>query len=272
MKPILTLTAATLSLAVLLASPAPAAAASHSTATGRPSADGILRQMSSTLGSARSLHFEAHRQIDPALIGNRNLPTDAHIVVTILRPNKLYARSTSKGDVRDIYADGQNLTLVDVTKNFYASVPMRTSLDGLVAELDRKYGFTPPLAELALSNVYEDIRWKARSITYVGDERIPGGFLGLSGVRCHRLALSGQVLDAELWVGIDDHLPKKLVATAKTRAGKPQIKVDLSSWNLAPSVGEHEFTFVPPKDATKIPIATADGIRSPIVARKSKPA
>jgi len=256
MKPNIAFTAVGLALAALFAPPVLAAD------TAQPSADAILRQMSSTLGGARSFRFEAHRQIDSALIGDRNLPSDAHIVVTVLRPNQIAARSTSKGDVRDIYADGRNLSLVDVRKNLYATVPMRTSLDGLVAELDRRYGFTPPLAELALSNVYEDIRWKARSISYVGDERIPGGFLGLAGVRCHRLALSGRVLDAELWVGIDDHLPRKLVATAKARAGKPQIKVDLSSWNLAPSVSDQKFTFVPPKDAVKIPMVTADGVKT----------
>jgi len=41
---------------------------------------------------------------------------------------------------------------------------MHTSIDGLVAELDQKYGFTPALAELALSDIYQDIRGKAQSV------------------------------------------------------------------------------------------------------------
>jgi len=251
MKTNILLTAASLTLTTLFASPAPAAD------TTKPSADAILREMSSTLAGARSFRFEAHRQIDPALIGEHNLPADAHVVVTVLHPNKIAARSTSKDDVREFYADGRTLSLLDVKKNLYATEPMHTSLDGLVAELDEKYGFTPPLAELALSNVYADIRWKSRNISYVGEETVPGGFLGLSGVACHRLALSGRVLDAELWVGVNDHLPKKLVATARGRAGKPQIKVDFSDWNLGPSVTDQDFTFVPPKGAMKITMSTS---------------
>jgi len=257
MKPNLTIAAASLALTALFVSPAPAAEPA------RPDADAILREMSATITGARSFRFEAHRQIDPALLGERILPADAHVVVTVQHPNKIAARSTSKDDVREFYADGQTLSLLDVKKNFYATVPMRTSLDGLVAELDAKYGFTPPLAELALSNVYADIHWKARSISYVGEENVPGGFLGLGGTACHRIAISGSKIDAELWVGVNDHLPKKLVATAKARAGKPQIKVEFSGWNLAPSVTDHDFTFVPPKGATKITMSTAEDLKAP---------
>jgi len=252
MKPNLNVTAVSLALAALFTSPALAADAAKPTA---PNADAILRQMSSTLVGAREFSFAAHRQIDAALLAGHDLPTDAHVAVTVQHPNKLAARSTSKGDVRDFYFDGRSLTLVDVTKNLYSTVPMRTSLDGLVEELDQKYGFTPPLAELALSNVYADIRWKARSISYQGEGTV-GGFFGVGGVACHRLALSGKVLDAELWVGVDDHLPRKLVAAAKTRAGKPQIKVEFSDWNLAAKATAQDFTFVPPKGAMKITMAT----------------
>ncbi len=130
MKPNLTLTTAFLALTALLVSPSLAADAPKPAA---PDADAILREMSSTLAGARSFRFKAHRQIDAALIGDRDLPTDAHVVVTVLRPNKIAATSTSKEGVRDVYADGRNFSLVDVTKNLYATVPMHTSLDGLVA-------------------------------------------------------------------------------------------------------------------------------------------
>lgn len=256
MKPKLILTAASLALTALCTSPALAADAP------KPSADTILRQMSSTLAGARQFSFHAHRTIDAALLTGRKVPADAQIAVTVQRPNKITAKSVSNGDVRHFYAGGRNLTLVDVTKNLYATVPMPTSLDGLVAELDQKYGFTPPLAELALSNVYADIRWKAQSISYLGDATGPGGFLGLSGVPCHRLALSGKVLDAELWVGVNDHLPKKLVATAKNRPGKPQIKVAFSDWNLAPKVTDQDFAYVPSKGAMKITIATTAEVKT----------
>ena len=262
MKPNPILTAASLALTGLFASAALATDTACPACPAGPNADAILRQMSSALTGARQFSFAAHRQIDPALIGEHNLPADAHVVVTVQHPNKLAARSRSKGDVREFYFDGRSLTLLDVTKNLCSTVPMHTSIDGLVAEIEQKYGFTPPLAELALSNVYADIRWKAQNISYVNEETVGGGFLGLGGVACHRLALSGKVLDAELWVGVNDHLPRKLVTTAKTRAGKPQIKVDFSAWDLAPNVTDQDFTFVPPKGAMKITMSTPADLKA----------
>jgi hypothetical protein len=212
-------------------------------------ADQLLQQMSTKLAAAHSFSFKATREIDPGLLAGRNAPENARIVVTVRRPNKIAADSISTDSVRHFYADGRNLSLVDVTKNLYSTVPMHTSIDGVVAELDRKYGFTPPLAEMALSDVYQDIHEKAQGISYLGQATA-------SGVMCHRLALAGKVADTELWVGVNDQLPRRLIATVKDRPGKPQLKVEFSDWNLAAKVTAKDFAFVPPQGAQKISMIT----------------
>ncbi len=79
------------------------------------------------------------------------------------------------------------------------------------------------------------------------------------GGACHRLALPGKIMDAELWVGVSDQLPKRLITTLKNRPGKPQIKLDFSNWNLAAKTTDNNFAFVPSKGAVKVPmIATAE--------------
>jgi len=225
------------------------AAALLPVAAAEPDADQILQQMSAKLAAAQSFSFKATREIDPALLAGRNAPENARIVVTVQRPNKIAADSTSKEGARRFCADGRNLSLVDVTKNLYSTVPMHTSIDGVVAELDRKYGFTPPLAEIALSNVYQDIHEKAQGVSYLGQ-----GSAG--GVACHRLALSGKAANTELWVGVSDQLPRRLIATVKGLPGKPQLKADFSDWNLAAKITDKDFAFVPPKGAQKISMIT----------------
>ena len=89
-------------------------------------------------------------------------------------------------------ADGTQLTLLDEKTNHYSVVPMRTSIDGLVEQVDKRYGFTPPLAEFVLSNPYKDLKQQAKTITYLGRGKTTAGFLGLFGVECHRLALHGR--------------------------------------------------------------------------------
>jgi len=51
--------------------------------------------------------FKATREIDPALLAGRQCaPRTRRIVVTVQRPNKIAADSTSKDGVRHFYADG----------------------------------------------------------------------------------------------------------------------------------------------------------------------
>lgn len=235
-------------LALLAISLLPAAAA-------EPDADQLLRQMSDKLSAARSFTFKAHREIDPALLEGTPAAEKACIQASVLRPNKLAAHATTNLGVRRFSADGSNLTLLDEKANTYATVPMRTNIDGVVAALDEKYGFTPPLAEFAVSNPYRGIREQAQSVSYVGREKVAGGFLGLRGVECHHLALKGKVADAELWIAVSDSLPRKLVATFH-RDGQPQVHLDFSSWNLAAPVTESDFAFTPPKRAEKIEMWT----------------
>lgn len=223
---------------------------------GSTDADAILRQMSDKLGAARQLRFHAHREIDPALRAARNLPSSAEVDVTVRRPNHVVVKSASKGDVRHVYFDGRNLSLFDAKMKFYATEPMHTSIDGLVEEIDRKYGFSPPVAEFALSDIHRDIRRKTLGIAYLGRSKHPAGFLGLNGVDCHRIALSGKMVDVELWVAVSDQLPRKMIATVKTQPGQPRITVEFSHWDLNAKVTDQEFVFLPPQGALKIPMRT----------------
>jgi hypothetical protein len=226
-----------------------------------PNADQLLRQMSSKLAAAKTLRVEAVREIDAALLEGRSISEKAKISAVIRRPDKIAAVSKSNEGVRRFIADGSQLTLLDERTNHYSVVPMRTGIDGLVEQLDKHYGFTPPLAEFALSDPYKDLKRQAKTITYLGRGKTTAGFLGLFGVDCHRISLKGRDADAELWIGVDDHLPRKLTATFH-REGNPQVRLSISKWDLAPTVSDSEFTFTPPKGAQKIEMWTTRKMQS----------
>jgi hypothetical protein len=220
-----------------------------------PDADQILRTMSATLSAAPSLSFKATREIDAALLEDRQLPEKARVQVTVQRPDKFAATAHSASGTRLIVADGRTLSLLDAESNHYTTTPMPMSIDALVDQLDDKYGFTPPLAEFAVSNPYARFRSHARTVTYLGRGKSKGGFLGLGGVDCHRLQLTGPVATAELWVSVRDHLPRQLVATFHHH-NQAQLKITFSEWNLAAPVNNRIFTFTPPKKSEKIEMWT----------------
>ena len=235
-------------IAFLAASLLPLAAA-------EPDADQLLRDMSTKLAATKSFSFEATREIDGALLEAQKAPEKARVAVSVQRPDQIVVRAEGDLGVRRFIADGTTLTLFDEKMNHYTTLPMKTNLDGLVDQLEQKYGFMPPLAEFALSDPYKEFRSQAHTVSYLGLAKTPGGFLGLGGVECHRLALNGKEADAELWIAVGDQLPRKLTATFH-RAGQPQVRITFSKWNLAAPVNAAQFTFAPPKGALQIEMWT----------------
>ena len=193
-------------------------------------ADQILRGMSAKLAAAKHFTFEATREVDATLRDGYSVPEKARVHVAVSRPNQFAARSVSRQGTRRIIADGRQLTVVDEKPHHYAQVPMHATIDQFVDKLDTIYGFTPPLADFALSDVYRDLRRQARQISYLGTAKVGGAF-GMGGEECHRIALAGRAADAELWVAVSDQLPRKLIATFRL-TGQPQLRITFSSWNL----------------------------------------
>jgi hypothetical protein len=211
--------------------------------------DQLLRQMSEKLAQAKTLSFKVDRKLDAALVEGRNIPENAQIEISVSRPGKFLAKADSQDNVRQFVFDGQNLSVYDATMKLYATVPEPGTIDEVVAKIDEKYGFTPPLAEFILSDPYGALRPRIKSQTYKGKETV-------SGVECHHLSLSGDVADSELWIGVGDLLPRKLVATFKNREGDPQFQADFSDWNLAAALDDKFFTFVAPQDAESVEMVT----------------
>jgi hypothetical protein len=213
-------------------------------------ADEILRGMSAKLAAAQHLRFEATREADAALRAGYGLPEKARVTVVVARPNQIAGHAVSSAGTRRFIADGKQVTVVDEKNGHYAQVPMRATIDQLVDKLDDVYGFTPPLADFALSDVYRDLRRQVHHISYLGKARL-GGFAGLGGEECHRLALAGRMADAELWVSVSDQLPRKLVATFR-QTDRPQLRITFTAWNLQAPLTAADFAFKPAPGLTKV--------------------
>jgi hypothetical protein len=216
--------------------------------------DQLLRQMSAILAQSKNLSFRVERKLDAALVEGRNVPENAQLEISVSRPGKFLAKSDSKDNVRHVFFDGQNLSIFDETMKLYATVPVPGTIDEVVARIDEKYGFTPPLAEFILSDTYRALAPQIKTRSYKGKENI-------AGVECHHLTFGGDEADSELWIGTADQLPRKLVATFKNREGSPKLQADFSNWNLAPTLDDKIFSFVAPKDAEKVEMVTEEQMK-----------
>ena len=254
-------TSVALALVLAAASPAYAAEPATPTSAGHPSADGIIQQMSDTLGAAQQLSFTVSRQIDPDLAKLLGLQEATRIEVAARRPDKLVARSVSVDDERHMYADGHQFSLVDAKQGLYATVPLTATLDSLPGQLAQVFGFAPPLTDFVVSNPHTSIAWRASRMSYRGMDT-----LEVNGAKCYRIALSGRLVESDLWIGVDDHLPKQMTASFSGVVGT-HYKLVFSDWNLAAKLADSEFVYSPPEDALQITMMTEAEIQT---AKKKK--
>jgi hypothetical protein len=209
--------------------------------------------MSDTLAGARQLTFKMTRQLDPTLVPGASAPESEAIEVAISRPRMVRATLVSPHGIRHFYADGQQVTLLDDVMDLYATVPAAGTIDQMVAQIESKFGFDPPVAEFVVNDPLRKLREQMKNSVYMGAGAIDG-------IACDHLKLVGETADAELWVGIVDHLPRRLVATFKDRPGNPQLKVDFFDWDLAANLEDSVFVFEPPRDAVQIDMQAADAL------------
>ena len=77
---------------------------------------------------------------------------NAHIEGAVKRPSRMAGRVTGGGSTRSFYYDGSTVTLHDSGPNHYAVVDGARTLDRTIDQIAAQYNFTPPLADLLVSN------------------------------------------------------------------------------------------------------------------------
>ena len=220
-----------------------------------PDPDVLLKSMSTRLASAKNYRFTASNTISKEVAEAQHQQPKNEVAVVVSRPDKLDAKISHQGTVaREMIYDGSTFTVVDGIDNFYSKAAHRGTLDTAVAQMTKIYGFQPPLAEFILSDPYRDIKHRVQAVTYLGkgEVREAGGV-----VQCHRIGLTGQLADAELWLGIADNLPRRLKATRSNSGGKDLlVDVDFLTWDLNPQVSGSAFRHQAPAGAVEIPMIT----------------
>lgn len=218
-------------------------------------ADQVLRRMSDKLSATRRLAITARREVDADLLQGRDLQAQTAIKVRLVRPQKIVAELEGSGEKRAFYSDGNTFVLQDLNKNLYSTVSLKATLDDLGEQLERLYGFVPAMAEFVTNDPYSSITARVNNLSLLG-------LADLAGVKCYRMTAAGEVADAELWVGADDFLPRQLIATFRTIASKPQIRLYFSAWDLAPTFSDGDLTFAPPAKAIQIPMRSVAEMQS----------
>ncbi len=206
----------------------------------------ILEQMAEYLGSLEQFHVKTDNTLEYLLESGNRVDRDVSANVLVKRPNML--QSVRKGDAVDqiFYYDGKTLMLYNPSYNVYATKPVPDTFEELFLYMYESLGFAVPVSDLLYKDAYPLLMKDVMMAKVIGKNNI-------NGTTCDHLLFSRPGVDFQVWIteGIKP-LPLKYVVTDTTTPARVSVSTTLSDWNLNPTLGESQFTFVPPQDAHKV--------------------
>ena len=227
-------------------------------------AQAILMRMAEFLGGAQRFSVSVRGEYDAVQKSGQKIEFGENRKVTLARPDRLRVegeRSDGAG-VLTVF-DGREITVIDSASNVYATAPQPGSVDETIVYFVRDLGMRLPLAVLLVSQLPVELKERVRALDYV--ERT-----SIDGVVSHHLAARTDTVDFQVWVAEGDKpLPHRVVLTYKNAPGQPQVRAQLSDWNLAPAITDSTFLVKPPDGAQTVAFAAPLARVAPAARKKS---
>jgi hypothetical protein len=219
----------------------PAARAQNSAADARS----VLKSMADYMASQKTIQFAFDSSIEVITPEIQKIQYTSSGRALLERPNELRVSRLGGTGELDLFFDGKTAMLYGPGIKTYAKIGGATSVDQLIDELEHKYGFAGPGADLLLSNAYDALMANVIDARYLGV-----GIIG--GVTCDHVAFRTEETDWQLWVQIGpEAIPRKFVITSKTIAAAPEYSVVVTGWKTGVKADPSEFVFTPPSGAKK---------------------
>ena len=221
-----------------------------------PQAVEVLRGMTDYLSNLKQFSVHVRNIREDLLDSGHRVDFEVAANLIISRPNKL--RSDRLGHLVDqsFYYDGKTLTLYNQSHKVYATVPAPATLEHTLDYARESLGISQPAADLVYRDAFP-LLMQDVTLAMVVDKEVIGG------VKCVHLLFSRPGVDFQVWVADEGSpLPLKYVVTDTGTAALLSMTTIMSDWNVALTVADAQFTFVPPPGATAttfMPIDTSSG-------------
>lgn len=206
----------------------------------------LLQKMSDLIENSKEYSFHAEILYDDTLPSGQKLQFAAAQDVSVKKPDMVFARYDSDVESREFWYDGKTFTLLDDRKKLYSTAKAEPTIDGTLAEIMNKYGYTPALSDFLYSDPYKTLMKNVLSGFYVG----PGD---VNGIECYHLAFVEKYIDWQIWIEAGDKpLVRKVIITYKTVPESPQYMAVFSDWKFNGSLSDSLFKPVLPSGAKEI--------------------
>lgn len=217
----------------------------------------ILNASCEVLANAKAMSFNALSTYERAARNGQPLYYAVLNQVTLQRPDKLRVITPGDGTPDEFYYNGKTMTAYVPSEDLVAVTDAPPTVDQMVDAAWEKAAMYFPFVDVILSKpcaVYQEDG--LNSAFYVGQSKV------VAGTTTDMVAITGDNIQAELWIDARDHLPRLVRVVYPHEPARALYQTEFSDWRLMESVDPG--TFSSDKAAKGKPMAFAPpGLRKP---------
>jgi hypothetical protein len=201
-----------------------------------PKAIDVVKAMSARLAAAHTMTFDAVSTYEsPSLLGPPLVYTTiSH--VTLQRPEKLVVITPGDGPASEFYYDGKTMMAYAPAENLVAVADAPPTIDAMLKAAYDSAAIYFPFADVIVADPYADLSNGLRTAFYIGQSRVVGG------TTTDMVAIAGNGVFAQLWIGAEDKLPRMARAVYAADPSALRHEVVISDWHIDGQVAADAFT------------------------------
>jgi hypothetical protein len=217
-----------------------------------PRAIEILKTASAHLAASTSMTFTAVVSYEgPSLLGPP-LIYSTKSQVTLRRPNKLKVITLGDGPASEFYYDGKIMMAFAPTENLVAIADAPPTIDEALVAAYEGASIYFPFTDVIVSDPYKDMASDLTTAFYIGQSQVVGG------TTTDMVAFATKDVFAEIWIGAEDKLPRRLYAIYLNDPARLRHVLELSNWQLNALVPEDGFASAKASGATRMSFKRPD--------------
>jgi len=201
-----------------------------------PKAMDLLRATSARLAAAKSMMFTATVGYEfPSKLG----PPIAYTMrydVTMQRPDKLKIVMPGDGPASEFYYDGKTMMAYAPAENLVAVADAPPTIDAALMAAYRTTATFFPFTDLVVTDPYVALTDGAILAFYIGPSAVIGG------VKTDMVAWANKDVFLQIWIGVDDKLPRRVRAMYAADPLQLRNELELSNWQLDTTIAPDAFT------------------------------
>ncbi len=146
--------------------------------------------------------------------------------VTMQRPDKLKILMPGDGPASEFYYDGKAMMAYAPAENLVAVADAPPTIDAALVAAYRTAAIFFPFTDLLVTDPYAALTDGAILAFYIG----PSGVVG--GTKTDMVAWANKDVFLQIWIGVDDKLPRRVRAVYAADPLQLRNELELSNWQI----------------------------------------